>query len=113
MRKVMYLMGTLEDSDVEWLAANGAALRLTQGEELVHEGRPIDSLFVVLDGQLAVQAGGTRVATLLTGEVVGEISFVDSRPPSRGKAGVDRPQIDGSGLVWKNGGRVDELWAHR
>ena len=27
-------------------------------------------------------AGGIKVATLMSGEVIGEISFVDSRPPS-------------------------------
>lgn len=81
MRKVMYLMGSLEDSGIEWLAVNGTALQLVNGEVLVREGKPIDSLFVVLDGQLAVDAGGKRVATLLAGEVVGEISFVDARPP--------------------------------
>lgn len=81
MRKVMYLMGALEDSDVEWLAANGTTLRLAANQVLVREGQPIDSLFVLLDGQLAVKAGDTQVATLLAGEVVGEISFVDPRPP--------------------------------
>src|ERR1035437_4414639 len=62
MRKAMYLMGALEDSDIEWLAANGTALHLSQGQVLVREGQPVDSLFVVLDGQLAVQAGGARGA---------------------------------------------------
>jgi CRP/FNR family cyclic AMP-dependent transcriptional regulator len=93
MRKAMYLMGALEDSDIEWLAANGTAQRLTKGQVLVHEGQPIDSLFVVLDGQLAVQAGGTNVATLLAGEVVGEISFVDSRPPLATATALDAARI--------------------
>jgi CRP/FNR family transcriptional regulator, cyclic AMP receptor protein len=81
MRKAMYLMGALDDSDIEWLAANGKSLRLAPNQVLVHEGQPIDFLFVVLDGRLAVKAGAAQVATLLAGEVVGEISFVDPRPP--------------------------------
>ncbi len=81
MRKAMYLMGALDDSDIEWLATNGARQRLLPNQVLVREGQPIDSLFVVLDGQLAVKAGSAHVATLLAGEVVGEISFVDARPP--------------------------------
>jgi CRP-like cAMP-binding protein len=93
MRKAMYLMGALEDSDIEWLAANGTALRLSQGQVLVREGQPIDSLFVVLDGQLAVQAGGAHVATLLAGEVVGEISFVDSRPPLATATALDAARV--------------------
>jgi CRP/FNR family cyclic AMP-dependent transcriptional regulator len=93
MRKAMYLMGALEDSDIEWLAANGTALRLSQGQVLVREGQPVDSLYVVLDGQLAVQAGGARLATLLAGEVVGEISFVDSRPPLATATALDAARV--------------------
>lgn len=77
----MYLMGVLDDVDVDWLAANGTGRHLAPGEVLVREKVPVDSLFVVLDGTLAVTVGATSVATLLSGEVVGEISFVDSRPP--------------------------------
>jgi CRP-like cAMP-binding protein len=93
MRKAMYLMGALEDSDIEWLAARGTAQRLTRGQVLVREGQAVDSLFVVLDGQLAVEAGGSNVATLLAGEVVGEISFVDSRPPLATVTALDAARI--------------------
>jgi CRP-like cAMP-binding protein len=93
MRKAMYLMGALDDSDIEWLAANGTAQRLAKGQVLVREGQAIDSLYVVLDGQLAVQAGGTRLATLLAGEVVGEISFVDSRLPLATATALDAARI--------------------
>jgi len=89
----MYLMGALEDADVEWLAAHGTAERLTAGQTLVQEGRAIDSLYVVLDGQLAVQVGSARVATLLAGEVIGEISFVDARPPLATVASLDTSRV--------------------
>ena len=93
MRKAMYLMGALDDSDVEWLAAHGNPERLTAGQTLVQEGRAIDSLYVVLDGQLAVQVGSARVATLLAGEVIGEISFVDARPPLATVASLDAARV--------------------
>src|ERR1700722_18952146 len=89
----MYLMGTLDDSDIDWLAAHGSALRLSPGQTLVYEGQAIDSLFVVLDGHLAVNAGATHVATLLAGEVVGEISFVDSRPPLATVTALDTARV--------------------
>jgi CRP/FNR family transcriptional regulator, cyclic AMP receptor protein len=89
----MYLMGALDDSDIDWLAAHGSALRLSPGQTLVQEGRAIDALFVVLDGQLAVKAGATQVATLLAGEVVGEISFVDSRPPLATVTALDAGRV--------------------
>ena len=81
MRKAMYLMGVLDDIDVEWLATHGSGLLAPRGKTLVREGQPLDSVFVLLDGELAVTTGSKQIATLYAGEVVGEISFVDSRPP--------------------------------
>jgi CRP-like cAMP-binding protein len=82
MRKAMTLMGALDDNDVNWLAVHGKPVRLASGEVFVREGVPVDALFFVLDGKVAVTSGKTRVATLLAGEVVGEISFADGRPPA-------------------------------
>ena len=82
MRKVLYVMGILDDADVEWLASTGRRMTITKGHVLIREGEPVDALFIVLDGGLDVVAGGKPVATLLSGEIVGEISFVDARPPS-------------------------------
>lgn len=85
MRKVMYLMGILEDEDVEWLGRNGSTKYMMAGTVLVHEGGPIEDVFVVLDGKLSVVVkamGNQEIASLLAGEIVGEMSFVDSRAPS-------------------------------
>lgn len=85
MRKVLYLMGIMNDGDVEWLGKNGTAKSMSSGAVLIHEGSAIEEIFVVLDGKLSVLVkamGGREVATLLAGEIVGEISFVDFRPPS-------------------------------
>jgi CRP-like cAMP-binding protein len=50
----------------------------------------MDSVFILIDGQLQVYSGSVEIARLLAGEIVGEISFVDSRPPSASvKATVD------------------------
>ena len=42
----------------------------------------MNALFIVLDGQLSVstEAGG-EIAQMRAGDIAGEISFVDSRPP--------------------------------
>lgn len=83
MRKVLYILGQLDDLDVSWLAANGQRERFAPGDILITEGAPIDALYIVLDGRLSVAAaGGPTVADLGAGEVVGELSFVDSAPPS-------------------------------
>ncbi|HVS89395.1 MAG TPA: cyclic nucleotide-binding domain-containing protein [Candidatus Acidoferrum sp.] len=85
MRKALYLMGILDDGDVEWLGKNGATKYVPSGTVLIHEGSPIEHIYVVLDGKLSVlvkAVGKREIASLLAGEIVGEISFVDSRPPS-------------------------------
>jgi CRP/FNR family transcriptional regulator, cyclic AMP receptor protein len=85
MRKALYLMGILDDGDVDWLANNGTTQFVPAGTVLIHEGAAIDAVYVVLDGKLSVLAkalGNREIASLLAGEIVGEISFVDSRPPA-------------------------------
>jgi CRP/FNR family cyclic AMP-dependent transcriptional regulator len=85
MRKVLYLMGIMDDGDIEWLRKNGSAKFMSSGTVLIREGAAVDDVFVVLDGKLSVlikAMGDKEVATLLAGEIVGEMSFVDSRPPS-------------------------------
>ena len=85
MRKVLYLMGILKDEDLDWMGKNGLVKFMPSGAILIHEGMPIEDIFVVLDGKLSVlvkAVGDREIAALLAGEVVGEMSFVDSRPPS-------------------------------
>jgi CRP/FNR family transcriptional regulator, cyclic AMP receptor protein len=85
MRKVFYLMGILDDGDVEWLGRTGATKFMPSGKVLIHEGKTIEDIYVVLEGKLSVSVramGDREIATLLAGEIVGEMSFVDARPPS-------------------------------
>src|SRR5689334_11934451 len=85
MRKVLLFLRILDDSDLEWMIEVGSRREVAAGDALVQEGQPLDSVFLVIDGALSVRTralGGSEVARLLSGEVVGEMSFVDSRPPS-------------------------------
>lgn len=85
MRKALHILGQIEDTDVEWLAKQGTIERVSAQSVLITEGKSIAQLYIVLEGSLSVRVGGTRgqeIAKLLSGEIVGEISFVDRRPPS-------------------------------
>jgi CRP/FNR family transcriptional regulator, cyclic AMP receptor protein len=85
MRKALYILGSLDDADVEWIARSGTKLSLRPGEILVHEGKPIEYLYILIAGQLGVRIGKNadkQIAVLLPGEIVGEISFVDNRNPT-------------------------------
>jgi CRP/FNR family cyclic AMP-dependent transcriptional regulator len=96
MRKSLMMMGILEDSDVEWLVATGEQQYITAGTVLIQEGKPIDALYILLDGRLAVSVGYVTqepIAVLLSGEVVGEISFVDSRPPLASVSAIEDSHV--------------------
>jgi len=82
MRKALYILGILDDNDVSWLATIGKVQSLGAGSVIIQEGVPMDSVFILIDGQLQVYSGSVEIARMLAGEIVGEISFVDSRPPS-------------------------------
>jgi CRP-like cAMP-binding protein len=53
------------------------------GEVLIEEGGPSQFLILLLEGELQVSAKGYgSLARLGVGEIVGEVSLVDSAPPS-------------------------------
>jgi CRP/FNR family cyclic AMP-dependent transcriptional regulator len=83
MRKVLFLLGQLTDEDVEWVGRVGERVAAAAGEVLIHEGRHVARLYVLLAGRAEVAVSGVgRVATMEVGDVFGEMSFVDAMPPS-------------------------------
>lgn len=83
MRKVLYILGQLDDADVEWLARSGRRDKVARGTTLIRAGDKTDFLYIVLDGKLAIRLpNGFQLAAVGVGEILGEISLVDSRPPT-------------------------------
>ena len=85
MRKVLFILGQLSELDIEWLIKTGHKEQAPAGKTLIHEGQALEALYIVLDGLLTVSSramGGQEVARLGAGEMVGEMSFIDARPPS-------------------------------
>ncbi len=86
MRKVLFLFGQLNDDDVEWMMRAGKRHFVARDGVLIRQGVEIDALFILLEGHLSVwlaSRGAEReIARLNAGEIVGEMSFVDARPPS-------------------------------
>lgn len=94
MRKVLFLFGQLNDEDVEWMLGAGTKRFVPAGGVLIEQGVHSEAVFILLEGKLAVwlkpRRGTERqIATLNAGEIVGEMSFVDSRPPSATVRGVE------------------------
>ncbi len=85
MQKVLFILGELSDRDIDWLIDVGDRNDIPAGTTLIHEGQPVDTLYIMLEGTLVVSIaalGGQEIARLSSGEVVGEMSFVEARPPS-------------------------------
>lgn len=83
MRNVLFIFAGFDDGDVAWLASVGATRSLAPGAILVEQGRPVGDLFIVLQGEVEIDVAGAGViARRGSGEIIGEMSFVDSAPPS-------------------------------
>jgi CRP/FNR family transcriptional regulator, cyclic AMP receptor protein len=86
VRKVLFLFRDLSDADIEWLAVTGERRQVPKATILIQEGKPVQDLYILLEGQLTVLVSSLdkqfTVNTLQKGEVIGELSFLDSRPPS-------------------------------
>jgi CRP/FNR family transcriptional regulator, cyclic AMP receptor protein len=96
MRKALHILGMLSDRDLEWLMSHGETQFATTGSIVIQEGRPINALFVLLDGKFSVRTShgqDREVAILHPGEILGEISFVDARPPSASVVAVQDSHV--------------------
>jgi CRP-like cAMP-binding protein len=75
MRKVLLIFSELTDGDVEWLSKAGERIRVAAGTTLVPLGARLDSIWFVLDGAVTVHtAKGATLATMGSGEIIGEMS---------------------------------------
>src|SRR4051794_32639137 len=94
MRKVLYILGQLDDRDIEWMAQMGRQRKLDPGHMLIREGQETPDIFIVLDGQVDVLVHGIgQVASLGSGEILGEMSFVDRSPPSATVSACEPTQV--------------------
>lgn len=85
MKKVLFILGELDDDDIDWVIETAVRQDVAAGTVLIREGQPIDTLYILLEGTLSVSVAATgdrEIAKLSSGEVVGEMSFIDTRPPS-------------------------------
>ena len=85
MRKALFILGDLADNDLDWLVAVAKKQDLREGSVLVREGVPSEHVYVLLGGRLSVRVDAHKheeINVLHPGEFIGELSFLDSRPPS-------------------------------
>ena len=94
MRKVLYMLGQLSDEDVEWLACHGRRQTIPKGQVLVAQGMSIAYLYFILDGRFSVSAKGVgQLAVVACGEIIGEISLIDARPPAASVTALEESAV--------------------
>ncbi|NEP20242.1 MAG: cyclic nucleotide-binding domain-containing protein [Leptolyngbya sp. SIO4C1] len=84
MKRVLYVLGTLDDDDIDWLVAIGQRQEIAPSEVLIEAEQPVGAVYLILEGQFAVCAEVSQppIAYLGSGEVTGEMSFIDTYPAS-------------------------------
>lgn len=102
LREILFIFAELHDSDIDWLIVAGEVNRISAGSVLIHGGRPVEALHILLDGKLTLSVseddrnplarafsnleGSETVerefARLSRGDIVGETPFVEAPPPS-------------------------------
>ena len=96
------LLKELSNQDIDWMLTTGIRTEIEPGTVLIQQGQSLEALHILLDGALSVSLsqpdanplgrafaaleGGTlpgrEIAQLSSGEMVGEIPFVESYLPS-------------------------------
>ncbi|MGF1535324.1 MAG: cyclic nucleotide-binding domain-containing protein [Elainellaceae cyanobacterium] len=102
LQEALSVLGELRDSDIDWLTVAGRVRTLAPGEFLLQAGRPVDALYLVLEGTFSVlwldgdvnplkvcfncpiETAGQmqQITTLSKGEMAGTSAFLDARPLS-------------------------------
>ncbi len=85
MKRVLFVLGQLSDNDIEWMIDNGKKQTINEGEFLVKQGEAIENIYIVLSGSFKIfneRNPKVNIAQIGSGEIIGEMSFLDERPPS-------------------------------
>ena len=102
LKDVLFVLGELYDSDIDWMMACGTTQKIIANTVLIHEKGPVDALYILLDGTMSLsisenernplarafaviegsEISGREIARLSKGEIIGETPFIDGRLPS-------------------------------
>ena len=70
--KKIDLFSSLDDSELDDIASTASETSIDEGETMIGKGGSSYQLFAIEDGEVEVQREGDTLATLKTGDVVGE-----------------------------------------
>src|SRR6476619_3847369 len=78
------LFQNLSHSDSEWVLAHSQERLMQAGDSLLREGEPVEAIYFVKEGLLSthVSSTPTELAHLGSGEIIGEMSFLERQKSS-------------------------------
>jgi bacteriocin-type transport-associated protein len=102
VKDVLYLLGELNDSDLDWLIAHGDRKVLATNTTLIEQGSCVDAFYLILSGQVALSVTednsnpltrifatienranpAKEIGRISKGEMIGETIFIDARLPA-------------------------------
>jgi bacteriocin-type transport-associated protein len=102
IKDVLFVLGELNDSDIDWMMATGTPRKIAANTVLIAEGGPVDALYILLSGMMSVSVSENacnplvrafaaiegnpvptrEIARLSKGEIIGETPFIDARLPA-------------------------------
>ncbi|MFM7886969.1 MAG: cyclic nucleotide-binding domain-containing protein [Pseudanabaena sp.] len=84
MKKILLFFSELSNIDLDWFVQKGKKEIIPPNRFLIKEGQVIDVLYIVVSGSFSVAIESQdhkELAKITEGEIVGEVSFIDTRPP--------------------------------
>lgn len=94
MRKALFILAELNDGDIRWMAEAGSLRSLGPGDVLIQAGETVPALYVIVAGDVAVQMrDGGEIARMSLGDIVGEMSLVQRRPPDVSVVAVNNVRV--------------------
>jgi CRP/FNR family cyclic AMP-dependent transcriptional regulator len=83
MRKVLHILGYFNDEDIAWITQVGRRQNISAGQFLIQTSVQLNSIYFVLGGRFNIELpDGTAVAKIKSGEILGEMSFIEEELPS-------------------------------
>ncbi len=76
----MPLLSGCSKRELQHIAKAGDEIVMTAGTMIVEQGQMGREAFLILEGQVIVRRNGRKIATLSSGDVVGELSLLDHGP---------------------------------
>lgn len=83
MRKVLHILGYFNDEDIAWMTQFGRKKTISANDFLIQTSIQLGAIYFVLNGRFQIELpDGTLIAKIKSGEILGEMSFIEEELPS-------------------------------